>query len=972
MDNIKKLAKHCGMALLLSLFLALLISVVFGDLVDRLENVTYYFRYRLKFLDMDDEQKNQILQQNYGIHFVDIDDRSMNRLGMYWNWDRSYQAKMINTLSSHFPSAIIYDVLFSSPEDTTHRARLESILQRAAEFSPDIERSIKQLTYPLLTAVNYDSLMVDAIRQSARVYMGLLLSDESEYPQFALSQIADRMTLAWHDSLSPSSALYLPPDKRDRIIHSKDVIDGTYPDLAQNARDIGHIIVIPNDDGVIREIPLLYRYRDFDPVYLPVSLRAAITLFATPDEEINFVPSRYIDIGTPFKAFKDSSGALRFSYPGITPAQIRLLTKRSAEVLSISSGDRVDISCFVSAKRGDNGQISVELRSTGPLPAAVSEPLLAIDMDQLNSLEIGEQAALSDEVLIEREYEAEWMISYEDELWWVSSFDLMTLSKLVPEDFVGIQKGKRELVLHDFRVTRPGDSFVTTIPVLRAETVQQLCEGGWEQFQSMEPGSRKDFGEKVKVPLTKHNGHIVTFFGPSRVPFPYYSFYDIMENRVQGSLEGKIYIVGSSAPSLFDIQPVSHQRHYPAMEVHASLLNSFLTNTFIRRLSSFHDFLVLFLIGLVIGLVALSIKPVWGGVFSVLFAFSYLIFSITIFQTELLWIEVARPVLVILFTYTAVMVYRYMTEEKDRKFLQSTFKQYLSPELIDAMYKNKQSPRLGGDEGVRSAYFTDIEGFSTFSEKLGSPTRLVELLNEYLTVMTDILLDHFGTLDKYEGDAIIAFFGAPMEMPDHAVQACNAAIKMQQGLAQLREKWKSEGDKWPQIVKEMRMRIGINSGVITTGNMGSATRMNYTMMGDAVNLAARLESAAKQYGVYTMISEKTLEMTDNLFETRKLDMITVVGKSEPVVIYELIAQKGQLEGTYSQMLPLYAEGLELFYKREWKKAAELFSKSHELEPNRNFTKGGISPSLKFLALCEQYSINPPDENWNGVNKLTSK
>jgi adenylate cyclase len=344
----------------------------------------------------------------------------------------------------------------------------------------------------------------------------------------------------------------------------------------------------------------------------------------------------------------------------------------------------------------------------------------------------------------------------------------------------------------------------------------------------------------------------------------------------------------------------------------------------------------------------------------------------TFFGTDNLWIEIVRPILTIFLTYAVVMAYRYISEEKDRKFLQNTFKQYLSPELIDTMYKSKQMPVLGGDDGIRTAYFTDIQGFSTFSEKLGSPKRLVELLNEYLTQMTDTLLAHYGTLDKYEGDAIIAFFGAPMPMKDHAQQACATALDMQRKLGELRKKWVSEGDKWPEIVHNMRMRIGINTGLIMTGNMGSKVRMNYTMMGDSVNLAARLESAAKQYGVYTMISHYSYDIVKNEFEARLLDKITVVGKSEPVIVYELLSEKGKLDASMIQCMELYSQGLHYFYAQEWDKAIEIMLASEQREPNKNCTPKNMTPSRKIISYCEMFKTNPPEKNWDGVIKLTSK
>jgi class 3 adenylate cyclase len=487
----------------------------------------------------------------------------------------------------------------------------------------------------------------------------------------------------------------------------------------------------------------------------------------------------------------------------------------------------------------------------------------------------------------------------------------------------------------------------------------------------MPSGTRMDFGKTVRIPLNAKNRHIVTYFGPKSKPFTYYSFYDIMKDRVQGSLDGKIFIIGSTIPAMFDIVSTPVDNPYPGVEVHASLINSFLTNTFVTRLSQWQDFLILLCIGIVIGFISFMFKPLWGGILTIVSIFGYFLVAMSLFGADHIWIEIARPIFTIILTFTLVMAYRYITEEKDRKFLQSTFKQYLSPDLIDIMYKQKQTPKLGGDEGIRTAYFTDIQGFSTFSEKLGSPTRLVELLNEYLSEMTDTLLSHFGTLDKYEGDAIIAFFGAPMPMNDHAHQACLTALDMQAKLGFLRKKWISEGDKWPAIVHQMRMRIGINTGPITTGNMGSKVRMNYTMMGDAVNLAARLESAAKQYGVYSMISHFTYDYVKNDFETRQLDKITVVGKSEPITVYELLAEKGKLTPDISKLLDLYNQGQTYYYNQEWNKAIALFEQCDTVEPNKEISKGK-TPSAIFIERSKEYIVNPPEKNWNGVYNLKSK
>jgi adenylate cyclase len=254
--------------------------------------------------------------------------------------------------------------------------------------------------------------------------------------------------------------------------------------------------------------------------------------------------------------------------------------------------------------------------------------------------------------------------------------------------------------------------------------------------------------------------------------------------------------------------------------------------------------------------------------------------------------DVVRPITAMALTQLSVFSYTFVVMDKDKRFLKNTFSAYISPKLIDQMVENKEEPKLGGRESVHTAFFTDIESFSAFSEQL-SATDLVVLLNSYLTNMTTILLENKGTLDKYIGDAIVAFYGAPMPVENHELWACKTALKMQDDLSQLRLRWQSEGEKWPAIVHNMQNRIGIHTGPMVTGNMGSTQRMNYTMMGDTVNLPARLESACKQYGIYTHISEDTYKNISNDVTVRELDRIQVIGRENPVTTYELISLKGE-------------------------------------------------------------------------------
>jgi len=331
-------------------------------------------------------------------------------------------------------------------------------------------------------------------------------------------------------------------------------------------------------------------------------------------------------------------------------------------------------------------------------------------------------------------------------------------------------------------------------------------------------------------------------------------------------------------------------------------------------------------------------------------------------------IPLVAPIAAVITTYTGNVIYKFLVEQKDKRFLKSTFGAYISPDLIDQMYAEKQEPKLGGDAGYHTAFFSDIQSFSAFSEVL-EPERMVALMNEYLTEMTNVLLDRHGTLDKYIGDAIVAFYGAPVPVEDHEYQACMTALEMETRLIELREKWVSEGD-WPDIVHNMHHRVGLNSGDMVTGNMGSSMRMNYTMMGDTVNIAARLEASAKQYGVYIQVAENTYTKVKDQFEWRNLDYVQVKGKNVPVKVYELLAEKGKLEGNYADIIGLYEEGLKCYYNQDWDKALKKFEQSKELEDM--FPTRPTSPSHVYIMRCKHLKENPPGDNWDGVWKLTAK
>ena len=301
--------------------------------------------------------------------------------------------------------------------------------------------------------------------------------------------------------------------------------------------------------------------------------------------------------------------------------------------------------------------------------------------------------------------------------------------------------------------------------------------------------------------------------------------------------------------------------------------------------------------------------------------------------------------------FSAGLIY-YTTEGRQKMFIKNAFKQYLSPAVIEQLIQHPEHLKLGGERRMLSIFFSDLEGFTGISEGL-EPEALTALLNDYLSAMTDIIHEEGGTVDKYEGDAIIAFWNAPLEQPDHARRCVRAALRCQARLAEMRPMFRE------RLKKDLKMRIGINSGPAIVGNMGSHTRFDYTMIGDAVNLAARLEGINKQFGTYTMISQSTMEQMEGAFPVRELSRVAVVGRKEPVVVYEPLPPE-DFERRQSELAG-FADGLTRFYRGDFPGAETIFSSLADADP----------AALAYITKCRELIDHPPEE-WHGIWVITTK
>ena len=465
----------------------------------------------------------------------------------------------------------------------------------------------------------------------------------------------------------------------------------------------------------------------------------------------------------------------------------------------------------------------------------------------------------------------------------------------------------------------------------------------------------------LEIPTNDLGEMWINYYGPEHT-FPHYSIVDILARKVSPEdLAGKIVLVGSTAIALADFRPTPFDPSFPGVEIHATIMDNFLHNRILTD-PPVSNYLLDVAGVLGFGFLLLLVMPLVGALTGCSIVVSLLVLLLGsgyyLFSRQLMVIHIVPSFSEIVFCSSALYISRFFKEEREKRYIRNAFGKYMSPVVIDQLIQDPSQLMLGGVRREITAFFSDVADFSSISERM-PPDELVELLNEYLAEMTDIVLKYEGILDKYEGDAIMGFFGAPIADPTHAEKCCQMALDMQKRLAALRTQWKKQGK--PQLLA----RIGINTGQMVVGNMGSKVRMDYTIMGDAVNLASRLEGVNKEYGTEIIISQYTYEACRDLFEVRELDSVRVIGKKEVIVIYELLCRKGGLSPEKYAILNLYARGLAHYKNCQWDEAIAVFGEIFDTDPDDG-------PSLTYLERCLDYKINDPGCDWDGIHIMQFK
>ena len=429
--------------------------------------------------------------------------------------------------------------------------------------------------------------------------------------------------------------------------------------------------------------------------------------------------------------------------------------------------------------------------------------------------------------------------------------------------------------------------------------------------------------------------------------------------------DGAFCIVGHTASASTDLGTTPFENNYANIGTHANVYNTIMTKSFITPIPNWVGILLASLLLFFTTLFAGNKKAFWFNVSNIVSTIIIAVIGVLPMIFYNYYIQMVVPIAIMLFGYIGTTILRFVNSEKDKTFLRHAFSTFLSEDVVDVLVKNPKLLKLGGEERNVTAIFTDIKGFSTFSEKV-TPTQLVSFLNKYLTLLSDIILENRGTIDKYEGDAIIAFFGAPISSDEHAWQACISAVRMKQAEKEFNKEMLAAG----LIPSEINTRIGINTGNMVVGNMGTDQKMNYTMMGNNVNLAARLEGVNKVYKSWILISEATWNEANagnhkDILLARRLDKVRVVGISTPVQLYNILGVKAELPKEALESVKLFQDGMELYYQKDFVNAAKLFVAAQKLYPEDE------TPSV-FVDRCKQFHKSGVPENWDGVVNLTSK
>lgn len=468
-----------------------------------------------------------------------------------------------------------------------------------------------------------------------------------------------------------------------------------------------------------------------------------------------------------------------------------------------------------------------------------------------------------------------------------------------------------------------------------------------------------DQAVRLQVPVDESLAALVPYRGYAR-SFPYVSASDVLRDKVPaGVFKDKLVLIGTTAPGLLDLRATPVDGVFPGVEVHANLIAGMLDHTLKHKPAYVLaiDVLTLVAVALILILGMPRLSPLFATLMSIALAVAVCALNLVLWSSSNLLAPLANSLILIAALFALNMSWGYFIESRTKRQLTGLFGQYVPPELVEEMSRDPENYSMKGRKAELTVLFSDIRGFTTISEGM-QPEELSALMNEYLGAMTEVVQKYRGTLDKYIGDAIMAFWGAPVDDPQHARHAVLTALEMQQRLARLNEALVAKG--WPALA----IGVGVNTGNMTVGDLGSPVRQSYTVMGDAVNLGSRLEGITKEYGVGIIVGEETREVLRKEFAFRELDRVRVKGKEEAISIYEPLGLEAELPRELADELKLWNQFLRQYRAQEWEQAELTLMNLQRMAPKYLYEK--------YAEAIVTHRKEPPGDNWDGVTVFKTK
>ncbi|MDP6778925.1 MAG: adenylate/guanylate cyclase domain-containing protein [Candidatus Latescibacteria bacterium] len=935
--------KGAGIHLLLGILVSLAIAALsWSHFYEDQEASIYDLRFLLR---------NDLFGEPYqlpAVSTVDIDDDALQAHGFPFPRDR--HAALVDILNQYDAKMIGFDIFFYEPSP--------------AILSPDDVSRLEQdtLTKDEVIALiqDYDRDFLRAAQSGDIVYLAQTFEITESGADFARENLRERSedVDAALVSLARSS-VPLDAETSENLYHATDM-EVPLPPFVDAVRGVGFALPKPDHDGIVRRYRLVLAYDG--RLYFSLGFIMACDYLNVPLEKVRLIPGSHIEL--PDARLPDGS-----------TSDVRVPVTGRREMLVNWAGTYhntfrhlpFNMILDFAETEPENRALKIAKRVAHNHPQAMQDDGIYLE----RAAEEG-GAGLDPDLLLQMKYvvfdcqQIESALSDDPELT-VERFagDMGVPEEEIPAvaEVLGAYFGRIKINLRIYDVLKKSPELSL------AQIGERLGVSRLEDIQ---------LGVGVIRDLMRRSGDL----GPEDHPL---FFLDRLTSAglhgekaadrivTAEDFQGTAFFYGLTATGTHDLNPTPFGAREAMLGAHVNVFNTIVTQNFLSRIPKWANALVMLGLGLLIGILVPRFRALPGALVVLGLLVVYLVASFLLFARSGIWVDVFGPVGTLVIGYLSITLYNYVQKEKEKEFVQGAFGHYLDPKVVDQLVENPDLiNQLGGDQRVMTAFFSDIASFSTMSENL-TPLELVELLNEYLTEMCDLVAEHGGTIDKFEGDAILAFYGAPIKSEDHAIRAVLAAVDMQNKITELREGWETKG-KMEQLRKLwseegmgefFRVRMGVNTGEMVVGNMGSHTRVDYTIMGDAVNLASRLEGAGKAYGVCTMIGEATYRATAEAIDVRELDSIQVVGRDEAVRVYEILDRKGEADPKKQEVADIYAEGLGLYRERRWDDAIERFNEGLRVDPEDG-------PCKVFIERAETCKQVPPPEDWDAVHELESK